>query len=172
MDEQHLERRDQIRFALKAPASARVPGQARIAARLLDLSLTGCRLVLGSPWPEGTGLWLQIAHLQPRFSQVMWAHERFAGVRFSVPLEASEFADLVSSFGALTERDTSELRALSIECTRLAQVDGVRNPQLVQLAQACSAQAIRFDQDREERQQAVVAARTQELLDRLSVRPN
>jgi hypothetical protein len=91
-------------------------------------------------------------------------------VRFSVPLEETEFADLLANYGAMTERDTSELRALSIECTRLAQAEGVRNPQLVQLAQACSAQAIRFDQDRHEQHQAIIAARTQELLDRLSVR--
>jgi len=172
MEEDYLERREQTRFALKAPASARVPGQARIAARLLDVSRTGCRLVLGSHWPEGTGLWLQIAHLQPRFSQVMWAHDRFAGVRFSIPLEESDLTDLLTNFGAMTERDTSELRALSSECTRLALADGVGNAQLVQLAQACSAQAILFDKDRHERQQAVVAARTQELLDRLSVRPS
>jgi hypothetical protein len=171
MDEsQFLERREQVRFALKAPASVRVPGRARVAARLLDLSRTGCRLVLGAQWPEGTGMWLQIAHLAPRFAQIMWAHERFAGVQFSVPLADVDFTDLLATFGSLTERDSAELRALSMECSRLSQGDTAGNTHMAQLAEACSAQAHRFDQDRHEQLQAILAARTQELLARLSVR--
>lgn len=165
-----MERREDLRFALKAPASARIPGQARIAARLLDLSHGGCRLVLASHWPEGTGLWLQIAHLPPRFAQIMWSHDRYAGLRFTVPLEEADFAALLASYGVLTERDTTELRTLSAECARLAQGEGGHNAQMVQLAQECSAQATRFDQDLHDARQLVIAARTQELLDRLSVR--
>ncbi len=171
MDENpQLERRDEARFALKAPALVRQPRGRPWSAKLLDVSTQGCRLMLPEPWPAETPFWLTIAHLPPRFSHVVWSQERFAGVRFAVPIEAADFQALIDTYGALTERDTAELKRLSQRCAELARDARDVTGHLASLASACGVEASAFDAALHAERLAATEARTRQLLERLSTR--
>ncbi|WP_431470802.1 PilZ domain-containing protein [Sphingosinithalassobacter sp. LHW66-3] len=159
-----IERRHDARFALKAAVSMRLPGEPRTPGRLLDISRTGCRLMTHRPLATGTGFWLMVGNLEPRFCHIVWAHERFAGARFAVELEAPALKRLTEEFSPLSERDAAELQALSAKCSQLARsaTGGSAADHLATLADDCEAEAIAFAAARQRE-------RVEELLKRLSV---
>lgn len=165
-----VERRDGARFALKLPATARFPGKPRLPVRVLDISREGCRLLTSTAWAPGTAFWLTISGVrEPRFCNVMWSHERFAGIRFGTALPEPLFLALIADHAQLTERDTIELKALSQQCSALARRMGKQAAPLAELAADCQAEASAFDAAAERERLASVAARTESILNRLSI---
>lgn len=166
----YADRRDGARFAMKLPASVRIPGQPRIPTRLLDISRTGCRLLTPGNWARGTSFWLTISGLaQAQFCHVMWSHEKFAGVRFAVPLEATLFETLLAEHGQLSEGEANELKALSAQCAKLAR--GIKTEEaqhLSTLAQDCDAGASAVEQGIQHARTEQREARMRQLLSRLS----
>jgi hypothetical protein len=161
------------RFAMKLPATARLPGQPRIPARLLDISRTGCRLLAPVHWPRGTAFWLTISGLpQAQFCSVMWSHDRFAGIRFAIAIEEAQFDALLALHGRVSETEAKELKALSDQCAQLAR--GIKTGDeaiyLSSLARDCDAEAVAFEQMLHAERMEAIDARTRRLLSRLSVR--
>ncbi|MFZ5748446.1 MAG: PilZ domain-containing protein [Pseudomonadota bacterium] len=158
-----IDRRGSARFALKVPVSTRLTGKPRQPARLLDISEGGCRLMTPDHWSQGLPFWLTVANLQPRFCHVMWSVERFAGVRFAVPLDEPVLRGLVDAYGALTECDSDALHALSERCVRLSRTarGELGADRLAELARDCTEQVSAFHSER-------LRARTDALLARLS----
>lgn len=158
------DRRREARFALKLAVSTRLPSQARVPGRLLDLSQHGCRLRTHAPLAVGTSCWLMIGNIAPRFCHVVWAVDRFAGIRFAVELDRGVLAQLIEDHGQLSEADIRELRTLSAQCAQLARrgADAGATERLHELARDCASEAIEYD----ERQRRERVAR---LLERLSV---
>ncbi|MDB5705983.1 MAG: PilZ protein [Sphingomonas bacterium] len=164
------DRRDRVRFALKLAVSVRLPGQRRSPARLVDLSAGGCRILAPMRLAAGMSLWLKMAGLDPLYCHVVWAHDRFAGVRFAVPLADDEVERLIADHRDVTERDTAELRLLSQRCAELARGAGAsEGAALDALARDCEATVAEFDEGANRKRAAEIEARTQAILGRLSV---
>jgi len=164
------DRRDRARFALKLAVSFRLPGQRRMPARLVDISSSGGRIVVNCALPAGRSLWLTIGGLEPQYCHIVWAHDRFAGLRFAVPLAEEVVERLIADHRTLTERDTAELRALSLRCSELARGAGAsEGAALHALARDCDATIADFDEAVRHRRLAEIEARTEAILRRLSI---
>ncbi|QIG80953.1 PilZ domain-containing protein [Stakelama tenebrarum] len=168
MDEEiRLERRQQARFALKAAVSLRLPGQVREPGKLLDLSTGGCRLMARTQLVAGSSLWLMVGHLPPRYCHTAWAAGPFAGIRFAVPLDDVQVAEMIEMHGALSERDAEELHRLSEQCRRVAAAQRSADEagsQIAALGADCQNAALAFEN-------AVRQQRVEMLLSRLSTAP-
>jgi hypothetical protein len=163
------DRRNNARFALKLAVSIRLPRQRRAPARLLDISATGCRIMANRPLAPGMSLWLTIVGLEPQYCHIVWSHERFTGLHFAVPLSDSAFDRIVGDHGAVTERDTTELRALSKHAALLAKrVSPAEGTHLDALARDCAATVTDFETSVDEQRAAALEARRPQLLARLS----
>lgn len=72
-------------------------GQTRMGARVLDVSLEGCKLETNTPLKMGTQLWVNLPGLRPQAARVVWVRGYTAGCRFAIPLHPAVFDTLLPS---------------------------------------------------------------------------
>lgn len=70
-------------------------GQTRMGARVIDVSLEGCKVETNSPLRTGTQVWVTLPGLRPQAARVVWSRGYTAGCRFALPLHPAVFETLL-----------------------------------------------------------------------------
>jgi hypothetical protein len=90
MDEIAHDQRGSPRFALEVPAALNHAHPAkRVDAELLDLSLTGCRVLAAKAYAAGTELPVKILGLEAWPARVVWNDAWSLGVEFDNPMHVA-----------------------------------------------------------------------------------
>lgn len=137
------ERRRRARFALNVPLHLRLPGSSYRDARLLDVSLGGCRLQSLTPIRFGETVFLRLPGLAILRGEAAWAHDLFAGIEFDEPMAPAVLDHLLGEVAPIGDRETRELRGIAERCDFLAaRADQYGNARhLRDLAGSCRTQA-------------------------------
>lgn len=93
------DRRARPRFVLGLACTIRARGGANRAARLIDISESGCRVEVVSRLHAGEMIWLTAGPLRGLVGTIAWASADFAGVVFGGSLHESVVDELVRLAG-------------------------------------------------------------------------
>jgi hypothetical protein len=88
------QRRAERRAIAVSRATVRAQGELAEAAKLLDLSIYGCRLAAPDRHEEGDRLWLRFDGGWPVAATVVWADGERIGCRFDEPIAGSMMREL------------------------------------------------------------------------------
>ncbi len=114
------ERRRVERLALRLAATLRDGRSSRVQARVIDMSIRGCRIECTHPVKDDSWIWLSIAGLETQYCRVAWHCEEFIGLEFERPLSEPVFEKLLADQGQLPETTIKELRNIATRTHWLA----------------------------------------------------
>jgi hypothetical protein len=137
-----LERRRAPRTALRLDASVREPGRSRVAARLIDLSVRGCRIEVTPGVSADNWLLLAIDGLETQYCRVVWACHEFAGVEFATPLAETVLDRLLQDQSALSESTIRELRSVATRAHNLSIQEADDRRTLSEISRQCAVEAL------------------------------
>jgi hypothetical protein len=120
---QNVERRRATRTALHLDATFR-DGSRKAPARVIDMSIHGCRIECSTVVADGNMVWLGIAGLQSQHCRVAWHCEEFIGLEFETPLSEAVFDRLLQGQQQLPEKTIKELRGIASRTNWLARQAG------------------------------------------------
>jgi hypothetical protein len=140
--EGHSERRRAPRSALRLDASVREPGRSRVAARLLDISIHGCRIEVTPGVSSDSWLLLTIAGLETQYCRVVWSCHEFAGVEFATPLAEAVLDRLLQDQKALPESTIGELRSIATRAHNLSMQEADERRALSEISRQCAVEAV------------------------------
>lgn len=136
------ERRRAPRNALRLNASIREPGRSRTGARVIDISIHGCRIEAMPGVSADSWVLLSIAGLETQYSRVVWSCHEFAGIEFATPIAESVLDRLLQEHGQLSETAIGELRAIATRAHRLSTQDHGERRTLTELSRKCAVDAV------------------------------
>jgi len=136
------ERRRAPRAALRLNASIREPGRSRMGARVIDISIHGCRIEVMSGFSTDTWLLLSIAGLETQYCRVAWNCHEFVGVEFATPLSEAVLDRLLQDHGQLSETAIGELRSIANRAHRLSTQETEDRRTLSELSRKCAVDAV------------------------------
>jgi hypothetical protein len=136
------ERRRAPRTALRLDASVREPGRSRVAARLIDLSVRGCRIEVTPGVSADSWLLLAIDGLETQYCRVVWACHEFAGVEFATPLAETVLDRLLQDQTALSESTIRELRSVATRAHTLSIQEADDRRTLSEISRQCAVEAL------------------------------
>jgi hypothetical protein len=136
------ERRRAPRTALRLDASVREPGRSRVAARLIDLSVRGCRIEVTPGVSADSWLLLAIDGLETQYCRVVWACHEFAGVEFATPLAETVLDRLLQDQTALSESTIRELRSVATRAHNLSMQEADDRRTLSEISRQCAVEAL------------------------------
>ena len=111
--EQSPERRRARRYGLRLSAVVRERGRGRIPIRVIDISTNGCRIELSCGLLVGTSVWLSIAGLETLDTRIVWCHEGFAGLEFTMPINEAVLDTLLQQQENPSEEDIKTMRDIA-----------------------------------------------------------
>lgn len=114
------DRRRAERLALRLTATLRDSRSSRVRARVIDMSIHGCRIECTAPVEDDSWVWLGIAGLENQYCRVVWHCEEFIGLEFERPLSEPVFEKLLADQGQLPETTIKELRSIASRAHWLA----------------------------------------------------
>ena len=136
------ERRRAPRTALRLNASIREPGRSRSGARVIDISVHGCRIESLPGSTVDSWVLLTIAGLETQYCRVVWACHEFAGVEFATPLAETVLDRLLQDQSQLSETAISELRSIATRAHRLSTQEEGERRTLAELSRKCAVDAV------------------------------
>jgi PilZ domain len=137
------ERRRDERLALRLTATMRDGTKSRVKARVIDMSMRGCRIECSSTVEVDSWVWLSIAGLETQFSRVVWHCGEFVGLEFEKPLAEAVFDRLLADQGQLPEGTINELRSIATRTHRMARQAEDRDIAiLAELSRKCAVDAV------------------------------
>ena len=136
------ERRRAPRTGLRLDASVREPGRSRVAARLIDLSIHGCRIEVTPGVSADSWLLLTIDGLETQYCRVVWSCHEFAGVEFATPLAEPVLEQLLSQQKELSESIIRELRSVANRAHNLSMQEADDRRALSEISRQCAVDAI------------------------------
>ena len=136
------ERRRAPRTALRLDASVREPGRSRVAARLIDISVRGCRIEVTPGVSADSWLLLTIAGLETQYCRVVWCCHEFAGVEFATPLAEAVLDRLLHDQKALPEAAIGELRSIATRAHNLSMREADDRRTLSEISRQCAVEAV------------------------------
>jgi hypothetical protein len=136
------ERRRATRTALRLDASVREPGRSRVAARLIDISVHGCRIEVTPGVSADNWLLLTITGLETQYCRVVWSCHEFAGVEFATPLADAVLDRLLQNQKALPEAAIGELRSMATRAHNLSMQETGDRRTLSEISRQCAVEAI------------------------------
>lgn len=136
------ERRRSPRAALHLDASVREPGRSRVAARLIDISVNGCRIEVTPGVSADSWLLLTIAGLETQYCRVVWTCHEFAGVEFATPLTEPVLDRLLQDQKQLSEATIGELRSIATRAHHLSMQESDDRRTLSEISDQCAVEAI------------------------------
>ena len=136
------ERRRAPRTALRLNASIREPGRSRSGARVIDISVHGCRIESLPGATVDSWVLLTIAGLETQYCRVAWACHEFAGVEFATPLAEAVLDRLLQDQSHLSETAISELRSIATRAHRLSTQEEGERRTLAELSRKCAVDAV------------------------------
>jgi len=117
---QNNDARAAARIAVHLPASVRERGRARSPAKLIDISVGGCRLELAQQLTPGTWVWLTVGGIETQYCRVVWARDMFVGLEFCVQLHQAVLDRLVGNNDNVSSEALETLKETSRRCRVLA----------------------------------------------------
>jgi len=136
------ERRRAERTALRLDASIREPGRSRVAARLIDVSVHGCRIEVTPGVTADSWLLLTIAGLETQYCRVVWSCHEFAGVEFATPLAEPVLDRLLQDQKVLPEAAIGELRSMARRAHNLSTQEADERRTLSEISRQCAVEAV------------------------------
>ncbi|HVU29170.1 MAG TPA: PilZ domain-containing protein [Sphingomicrobium sp.] len=136
------ERRRAPRTALRLNASIREPGRSRSGARVIDISVHGCRIESLPGATVDSWVLLTIAGLETQYCRVVWACHEFAGLEFATPLAEAVLERLLHGASELSETAISELRSIATRAHRLSTQEEGERRTLAELSRKCAVDAV------------------------------
>ncbi len=136
------ERRRAPRTALRLNASIREPGRSRSGARVIDISVHGCRIESLPGATVDSWVLLTIAGLESQYCRVIWACHEFAGVEFATPLAEAVLDRLLQDQSHLSETAIGELRSIATRAHRLSTQEEGERRTLAELSRKCAVDAV------------------------------
>jgi hypothetical protein len=138
-----VERRRAARAALHLNATLR-DGTRKVPARVIDLSIGGCRIECSTVVADGSKLWLGIEGLQNQSCRVVWHCEEFIGLEFETPLSDAVFDRLLQDQqGQLAEKEIQKLRGIATRTNWLARKAGEADIAiLAEISRQCAENAV------------------------------
>jgi hypothetical protein len=136
------ERRRAPRTALRLNATIREPGRSRMGARVIDISIRGCRIEALPGANVDTYILLSIAGLETQYCRVVWSCHEFAGVEFAAPLSEAVLDRLLQEHGQLSEAAIGELRSIATRAHRLSTQETGERRTLAELSRKCAVDAV------------------------------
>ncbi|HLO19080.1 MAG TPA: PilZ domain-containing protein [Sphingomicrobium sp.] len=136
------ERRRAPRTALRLNASIREPGRSRSGARVIDISVHGCRIESLPGATVDSWVLLTIAGLESQYCRVVWACHEFAGVEFATPLAEAVLDRLLQDQSHLSEAAIGELRSIATRAHRLSTQEEGERRTLAELSRKCAVDAV------------------------------
>jgi len=116
------ERRRAGRTALHLNATLR-DGARKAPARVIDMSVHGCRIACSTMVADDNWVLLGIEGLEAKRARVAWHCEEFIGLEFETPLSEGVFERLLQA-GQLQEKEIKELRGIASRTHWLARQAG------------------------------------------------
>jgi hypothetical protein len=117
--EERTERRRADRTALHLSATMR-DGVRKAPARVIDMSIHGCRIECSTVVADDKMVWLAIAGIEGQHCRVAWHCEEFIGLEFETPLSQAVFDRLVQDQQQLPDAAIRELRSIASRTNWLA----------------------------------------------------
>jgi hypothetical protein len=140
--QQHPERRRAARTALHLDATLR-EGTRKAPARVIDISIHGCRVACSTVVADDSWVWLGLAGLQNQRCRVAWHCEEFIGLEFESALSQPVFDRLLEGQGMLPEATIHELRSIASRTNWLArQAEEDDIPILAEISRKCAEEAV------------------------------
>ena len=136
------ERRRAPRTGLRLSASIREPGRSRTTAKLIDISVHGCRIEATSGASADTWLMLTIAGLETQYCRVVWRCHEFAGIEFATPIAETVLERLLADQHQLPETAISELRSIANRAHQLSVQETEDRQTLTELSRKCAVDAV------------------------------
>ncbi|WP_028969396.1 PilZ domain-containing protein [Sphingomonas sp. URHD0057] len=136
------DRRRAPRMAIRLNASIREPGRSRTGAKLIDISMHGCRVEITSGASQDTWVMLSIAGLETQYCRVVWRCHEFAGIEFATPLAEAVLERLLQDQQELSETTISELRAIANRAHHLSVQEADDRQTLTELSRKCAVDAV------------------------------
>jgi PilZ domain len=140
--EDQPDRRRAQRSALRLDASVREPGRSRVAARLIDISIHGCRIEVTPGVSSDSWLLLTIAGLETQYCRVVWCCHEFAGVEFATPLAQAVLDQLLQDQTELPEAKIGELRSIATRAHNLSMQETDDRRALSEISRQCAVEAV------------------------------
>lgn len=137
-----VERRSADRVALHLSATMR-EGNRKAPARVIDMSIRGCRIECSTVVADGSWVWLGLDGLQSQRCRVVWHCEEFIGLEFETALSEAVFDRLVQSQQQLPEAAIRELRGIASRTNWLARRAGDEDIAiLADISRQCAESAV------------------------------
>jgi hypothetical protein len=137
------ERRSADRLALRLNATMRDGTKSRVRARVIDMSIKGCRVECTSNVENDSWVWLNIAGLETQFCRVAWHCQEFIGLEFERALSQAVFDRLLADQQRLPDTAIAELRSIATRANRLARAaDDTQIAILADLSRKCAVDAV------------------------------
>lgn len=136
------ERRRAGRTALHLNATMR-DGNRKAPARVIDMSIHGCRIACSTVVADDHMVWLVLPGLEGQRSRVAWHCEEFIGLEFETPLNEAVFDRLVAQHRQLPETEIKELRSIASRTHWLARQAGDEDIAiLAEISRQCAENAV------------------------------
>ena len=141
--EVRAERRAAARVMVQLAASAREPGQEKVAVQIVDLSPQGCRIEMHCASFAEQWVLLMVHGLTPQYSRIVWQEPGFAGIEFATPLSQSIFDGLIKQVRT-TRHMISALRSTGDRARHIAKrtIESPSKRALVGMSQDCFVAAM------------------------------
>jgi hypothetical protein len=137
------DRRRTSRTALRLTATMRDGKRSRVQARVIDVSIHGCRIECSSNIADDSWVWLSIAGLETQYCRVAWHCQEFIGLEFATPLAEPVFERLVQDQQQLPETAIKDLRSIASRTYWLARQAGDEDIAiLAELSRKCAVDAV------------------------------
>jgi hypothetical protein len=136
------ERRRAARTALHLNATLR-DGNRKAPARVIDMSIHGCRIACSTVVADDHMVWLTLEGLEGQRSRVAWHCEEFIGLEFETPLNEAVFERLLQQQRQLPEKEIKELRSIASRTHWLARQAGDEDIAiLADISRQCAENAV------------------------------
>jgi hypothetical protein len=137
-----MERRRAARAAIHLSATMR-EGNRKAPARVIDMSIRGCRIECSTVVADDSWVWLGIDGLQNQRCRVVWHCEEFIGLEFETVLSEAVFERLLQSQQQLPETAIRELRGIASRTHFLARRAGEEDIAiLADISRQCAESAV------------------------------
>lgn len=137
------ERRRSNRTPLCLSAGLREGNRSKVATRIIDISVNGCRVECSSTFASDTWLWLNIHGLESQYCRVVWQCQEFVGLEFEKPLPEALIDRLLQDAKPLPARTIKELRDIAMRTLWLAREANETDMRiLAEISRKCAADAI------------------------------
>lgn len=140
--QQPAERRRAARTALHLAATLR-DGSRKAPARVIDMSINGCRVECSTVVVDDSWVSLAIDGLQSQRCRVAWHCEEFIGLEFETPLAEPVFERLLQAQQQLPETAIRDLRNIASRTNWLARKAGDQDIAiLADISRQCAENAV------------------------------